>query len=172
MHYISIYKGYCDTTSTYTRAHLSRHITYCYKLWWGCTAFNHIRCAQSIRSRPYSITSAERAVFRNSTIINYDLPSITISCNPWRLVSLAKEFLSNRIQCAVVDGKQSQPAVVTSRVPQGTVLVSLLFFSFIKDLSDKITSIRYIYMLMMYYCTLPLTLLKLLYLKEDLNTFK
>ena len=42
-------------------------ITYCYKLQWGCTAFSHTGCAQSNRSRPYSITSAERDIFRNST---------------------------------------------------------------------------------------------------------
>ena len=54
-------------------------ITYCYKLQWGCTAFSHTGCAQSNRSRPYSITSAERDIFRNSTIINSDLPRITTS---------------------------------------------------------------------------------------------
>jgi len=56
------------------------------------------------------------------------------------LLAWLENFLSNRIQRVVLDGEQSQPAFVTSGVPQGTVLAPLLFLCFINDLPDKIKS--------------------------------
>ena len=56
------------------------------------------------------------------------------------LLAWIKNFLSNRTHCVVLDGKQSQPAAVTSGVSQGTVLAPLLFLCFINDLPEKITS--------------------------------
>ena len=57
------------------------------------------------------------------------------------LLAWLKNFLSNRTQCVVLDGKQSQPAAVTSGLPQGAVLAPLLFLCFINDLYQiRITS--------------------------------
>ena len=50
------------------------------------------------------------------------------------LLAWLKNFLSNRTQCVVLDGKQSQSAAVTSGLPQGAVLAPLLFLCFINDL--------------------------------------
>ena len=46
-----------------------------------------------------------------------------------------ENFLSNRIQCVVLDSKQSQPTPYGS-----TVVTPLLFLCFINDLPEKITS--------------------------------
>ena len=51
-----------------------------------------------------------------------------------------KHFLSNRQQRVIVNGEQSDPADVTSGVPQGTVLAPLLFLCYIDYLPDNIIS--------------------------------
>ena len=63
------------------------------------------------------------------------------------LAGWLKNFLSNRIQCVVLDGKQSQPAVVIHLVYLRVAyrLAPFLFLSFINDLPDKITSKIYLY---------------------------
>jgi hypothetical protein len=48
-------------------------------------------------------------------------------------------FLINRTQTVVIDGKSSSTVPVTSGVPQGTVLDSVLFLVYINDLSDYLT---------------------------------
>lgn len=51
-----------------------------------------------------------------------------------------KDFLSNRQQCVVVGGKQSDCVPVLSGVPQGSVIGPALFLVYINDLPDNIKS--------------------------------
>ena len=47
-------------------------------------------------------------------------------------------FLTNREQCVVADGAESQSSVVSSGVPQGSVLGPLLFLIYISDINKHI----------------------------------
>ena len=70
----------------------------------------------------------------NGLYINY----ITGICN--HVVTWIKQFLSNRIQCVILDGQESSFSIVPSGVPQGIVLTLLLFLCYINDLPDHVTS--------------------------------
>jgi hypothetical protein len=52
-----------------------------------------------------------------------------------------KTFLRGWIQQVVVDGERSSAAIVTSGVPQGTVLRPLLYLGYINNLPSKVKSI-------------------------------
>ena len=54
-------------------------------------------------------------------------------------------FLTGRKQVVVVNGKTSKTSLVTSGVPQGTVLGALLFLIYISDIGDNIKAIKKIY---------------------------
>ena len=49
-------------------------------------------------------------------------------------------FLADRSQRVIVDGVLSEPAPVTSGVPQGSVLGPILFLVFINDMPKQISS--------------------------------
>ena len=51
-----------------------------------------------------------------------------------------KYYLFNRHQRVIIDGFSSYPSVVSSGVPQGTVLAPLLFLCFVNDIPLNVTS--------------------------------
>ena len=63
------------------------------------------------------------------------------------LLMLFQSYLIGRKQVVKVDGCFSSEAVVTSGVPQGSVLGPLLFITFINDVTDSIQHSEYILLL-------------------------
>ena len=51
-----------------------------------------------------------------------------------------KHYLFNRHQRVIIDGSSSYPFVVSSSVPQVTVLALLLFLCFVNDITLNVTS--------------------------------
>ena len=49
-------------------------------------------------------------------------------------------FLSNKQQCVVVNGYNSEKSAIVSGVPQGTVLGPIIFLVHINDIADNVTS--------------------------------
>jgi hypothetical protein len=49
-------------------------------------------------------------------------------------------FLSNKQQCVIVNGYNSEESAIVSGAPQGTVLGPILFLVHINNIADNVTS--------------------------------
>ena len=76
----------------------------------------------------------------NSTASSQNPCSIKRRCNrvPGNIVALIRDFLSNRKQRVVPNGKTSKWKDVLGGVPQGSVPDLLLFLVYINDLCDNL----------------------------------
>ena len=66
-------------------------------------------------------------------------------CIEDKLIKWIQNFLSNRTQRVIVNGTASEWSKVTSGIPQGSVLGSLLFVIFINDLPSNINYNTYMF---------------------------
>ena len=58
-----------------------------------------------------------------------------------KLLNLLKDYLSNRFQRVLLNGKESSWLPIKAGAPRGSILGTLLFLIYINDLSDGLDSI-------------------------------
>ena len=79
----------------------------------------------------------------------YKLAKIVIE---GKLLEFCKNFLSDRSQCVIVDGQQSDIGRVRAGVPHEAVLGPLFFLIYVNDLTEGIKSNIKLFLLMIHHC--------------------
>ena len=91
--------------------------------------------SQDLRAVFLDISRAFDRVWHEGLI--FKLKQIGIDCE---YINIVKDFLADRKQRVVIDGKKSDWTSIESGVPQGSILGPLLFLVYINDLIDSVES--------------------------------
>ena len=98
-----------------------------------CTAYNEGVTTQAVF---LDISKAFDRVWHGGLLSKLKSVGITGTLLHW-----FQYYLSNRTQCVVVKGEQSDKSIIDAGVPQGSVLGPLLFLIYINDIVKNITSV-------------------------------
>ena len=85
-----------------------------------------------VRSVFLDISKDFRKVWHEGLLLKLKLNGIS-----GNLLKIMEDFLANRYQGVVLNGQVSKWAAVDERVPQGSILGTLLFLIYINDLSNQ-----------------------------------
>ena len=67
------------------------------------------------------------------------LKKIRIIWHIWKILKWVEDWLSERRQCVVINGKSSNWRDIKSSVPQGSVFGPILFFIYVNDVDEGLT---------------------------------